>query len=76
MSQFWNTVRGPLIRAGRTFAQTAIGVYLASVAPGPMFADLADVTIIEAGAAAGVVAVLALVMNMLEESRGASYDRG
>ena len=63
------------IRAARTFAQTFVGVYLAGYA-GASLAGLADLTLLDTAAAAGIVAVLSLVQNLLEESSSWTYRRG
>ena len=76
MKQFIDRVRGPTIRALRTFAQTTIGVYLAGVVASPAVSDLANLTLIDSAAAAGFVAKLSLVQNLLEDSRSVGYDRG
>lgn len=68
------TVRNALIRAARTFVQTAIGVYLAGLVAGPTLGDLADIGLLSSAAAAGFVAALSFVQNVLEGS--VSYDRG
>ena len=75
-TRIWERIRRPVIRAARTFAQTSIGVYLAGVVASPLLEDLADVGLLESAAAAGLVSVLALVQNLLEESRQVNYDRG
>lgn len=71
-----NRLHRPTIRAVRTFAQTAVGVYLAGIVASPMVSDLADIGLLDSAAAAGVVAVLSLVQNMLEEGGHVVYDRG
>lgn len=71
-----DNIKDPLIRAGRTFAQTAIGVYLAGVTAPDSLAGLADLGLIEAAVSAGIVAVIALVQNWLEETRSVGYPRG
>ena len=76
MKQFIDRVRGPAIRALRTFAQTTIGVYLAGVVASPAVSDLANLTLIDSAAAAGFVATLSLVQNLPEDSRSFGYDRG
>lgn len=55
------------IRAARTFIQTAIGVYLAGLVAGPALTDLANVSLLSSAAAAGIVATLSLVQNLLED---------
>ena len=62
-----------IIRALRTFIQTALGIYLAGLAVGATLGDISDVALLEAAAAAGIVAVL---WNFLEELKGVSYNRG
>lgn len=69
-------IKGPAIRAARTFAQTSIGVYLAGMVASPAVSDLANLTLLDSATAAGVVSVLTLVQNLLEESRLVNYDRG
>jgi hypothetical protein len=62
-----------IIRAIRTFAQAALGVYLAGLATSPMLHDLSNWDLIQAALAAGIVAVL---WNVLEGLGGAKYRRG
>jgi len=69
------TIINALIRAARTFAQTFIGVFLAGYAGGSL-AAIADLTLLDTAAAAGIVAVLALVMNLLEGATGEPIPRG
>lgn len=64
-----------LIRAGRTFAQTFVGVFLAGYA-GNSLAELGNLTLLDTAAAAGIVAVLALVMNLLEGTANVTYNKG
>jgi hypothetical protein len=59
-----------LIRALRTFAQTALGVYLAGLAVAPTLGDLGTWPLIQAALAAGIVAVL---WNLLESLGGEKY---
>lgn len=59
-----------LIRALRTFAQTALGVYLAGLAVAPTLGDLGTWPLIQAALAAGIVAVL---WNLLEALGGEKY---
>lgn len=67
-----------LIRAGRTFAQTFIGVVLAGLLAGEVvfLQDFADLSLLNQAAAAGVVAVLSLAQNLLEDMGSVAYDRG
>jgi hypothetical protein len=68
-----------LIRAGRTFLQTFIGVYLAGVLASTdpnTFEALADLGLIEAATAAGIVAVISFVQNLLEDSASVDYNKG
>ncbi len=74
--RFLARVTGPAIRAVRTFAQTTIGVYLAGIVAAPAVSDLANLTLIDSAIAAGFVATLSLVQNLLEDSRSVGYDRG
>jgi hypothetical protein len=62
-----------LIRALRTFAQTALGVYLAGLVASPALGDLGSWTLIQAALAAGIIAVL---WNLLESLGGAKYPTG
>jgi len=64
-----------LIRAVRTFSQTFLGVFLAGYA-GNSLAELGNLTLIDTAAAAGIVAVLALVQNVLEGKARVKYNRG
>ena len=68
-------IQNALIRAARTFAQTFIGVFLAGYA-GNSLAELGNLTLLDTAAAAGIVAVLALAMNLIEGSAGATYNKG
>jgi hypothetical protein len=70
-------MQNALIRAVRTFFQTAIGVYLAGLVAAPTLIDLGDRALISSAAAAGVVAVLSFIQNALEESGAVSFgNRG
>jgi len=74
--RFLSKIAGPAIRTVRTFAQTAIGVYLAGVVASPAVSDLADISLLDSAAAAGFVSALTLIQNLIEESRSVEYDRG
>ena len=63
------------IRAGRTFIQAFVGVILATWAGGSMV-TLIDVSLLDKAAAAGVIAVLSLLMNLLEGWTAVTYDKG
>lgn len=67
-------MRNAFIRAGRTFAQTFIGVYLAGLVASPVLEDFANLDLLSSAAAAGIVAVLSFVQNWLETR--ATYNRG
>jgi len=69
-------MKNALIRAVRTFFQTAIGVYLAGLVAAPALPDLADIGLLSSAAAAGFVAVLSFAQNWLEETADLSYNRG
>ena len=72
-------MRNALIRAGRTFLQTALGVYIAGVGAqgaGSTFEGLADLGVLEAAGAAGFVALLSFAQNALEHQRPPRYNRG
>lgn len=72
-------LKDALIRAGRTFLQTALGVYLAGIIASQTdgLSVFADLTLLEAAAAAGLVAVLSFVQNYLEMgSSSVNYNRG
>lgn len=71
-------MRNAAVRALRTFVQTFIGVFLAGLIAGSVttLGDLANLTLLDQAAAAGIVAVLTFVQNWLEESREVAYDRG
>ena len=73
MNAVWESVKPALIRAARTFAQTALGVFLAGITVSPMLGDLSNWSLIQASLAAGIVAVL---WNVSEELGGAKYPRG
>lgn len=62
-----------LIRAVRTFAQAALGVYLAGLTVSPSLGDLSNAALLEAAAAAGI---LALILNLYEGLGGKSIPRG
>lgn len=68
-------LKNAAIRAGRTFLQTALGVYLAGVVGAGALADFANVSLLDSAAAAGLVAALTLIQNFVEESY-TSYGRG
>lgn len=76
LARMWARIKNPVIRAFRTFVQTTLGVYLAGLTASPVLGDLVDLSLWNAAAAAGFVAVISLVMNLLEESRQATYNRG
>lgn len=61
-----------LVRALRTFAQTALGVYLAGLTVSPALGDLGNWPLIQAAIAAGIVAVL---WNLLESLGGDRYPK-
>jgi hypothetical protein len=69
-------MKDAFIRALRTFFQTAIGVYLAGLVAGPALGDLANVDLLSSAGAAGFVAVLSFVQNLLENSAGVTYNKG
>ena len=76
MDKFLAFIIPPSIRAVRTFFQVALGVYLAGLVANPAVSDLADIGLLDSAAAAGAVAVLSLVQNLLEDWRSVDYDRG
>ena len=65
-----------LIRAGRTFLQTFIGVYLAGLVSPDTFEGLTDLGLLESAAAAGIVSVISFVQNLLEDSAAVHYNKG
>ena len=69
-------MKDALIRAARTFVQTAVGVYLAGLVGGPVLADLYNVDLLSSARAAGIVAVLSFVQNWLESTASVSYSKG
>jgi len=71
-----NRMRQAAIRAARTFVQTTLGVYLAGLVAAPALGDIANIDLLNASAAAGVVAVIAFAQNALEGLRDVNYDRG
>ena len=73
MKAVWEAVKPALIRAARTFAEVALGVYVAGLTVSPMLGELGSWDLIQAALAAGIVAVL---VNVLEELRGVNYPRG
>lgn len=68
-------IRNAFIRALRTFAQSFVGVLLATWA-GNSLTGLADIALLDKAAAAGVIAVLALVMNLLESATNDPLPKG
>jgi|ADurb_Total_1213_FD_contig_21_2023700_length_263_multi_3_in_0_out_0_1 uncharacterized membrane protein (DUF441 family) len=62
-----------LIRAGRTFVQTFLSVLIPMLSGVATFAELTTVTALEAAAVAAIIAVL---VNWLEELKGVTYNRG
>ncbi len=68
-------LKNAFIRAIRTFAQSFVGIILATWAGGSLV-TLVDVTLLDKAAAAGVIAVLALLMNMLESATNEPIPRG
>lgn len=68
-------IKNAAIRAVRTFAQAFVGIILATWAGGSLV-TLVDVTLLDKAAAAGVIAVLALLMNMLESATNDPIPRG
>lgn len=68
-------LKNALIRAIRTFAQSFVGVILATWAGGSL-TGLADITLLDKAAAAGVIAVLALIMNLLESATNNPLPKG
>jgi hypothetical protein len=66
------------IRAARTFLQTALGVYLAGLIANatPLLSDLANIDLLNAAGAAGIVAALTFVQNALEETNVLNVPRG
>lgn len=73
MTALWEALKPALIRAARTFAQTALGVFLAGITVSPMLGDLGNWQLIQAALAAGIVAVL---WNLAEELGQPNYPRG
>lgn len=71
-------IKSALIRAGRTFVQTFLGVYVAGLLAmsTATLSDFANLSLLDQAAAAGIVSVLALVQNLLEGRASAGYDRG
>ena len=67
------TIIDALIRAVRTFVQSALGVYLAGLVAVPALADLGTWPLISAALAAGIVATL---WNVLETIKTVPYNRG
>lgn len=65
-----------LIRAGRTFAQAFIPIYVAGLASATVVGDLANLDLLQQAGIAGVIAVLSFLMNVLESSAGWTYRRG
>lgn len=71
-------LKSAAVRAARTFAQTFVGVYLAGLVGSATntLGDFANLSLLDSAAAAGLVAVLSLVQNLLEERTSVSYNRG
>ncbi len=61
------SLKDAAIRAVRTFVQAFLGVYLAGVGVSPGLSDLGNLTVLDAAAAAGIVAVLTFVVNAVED---------
>ena len=68
-------LKNALIRAVRTFVQAFVGIILATWGGGSLV-TLVDVTLLDKAAAAGVIAVLALLMNMLESATNDPLPKG
>jgi hypothetical protein len=72
-------IKSALVRAVRTFVQAFLGTYTALLLigePVSTFAALLDRRALEAGAVAGVIALLSFVQNTIEGHRDVTYDRG
>lgn len=64
----WETLRDPLVRAVRTFVQAFLAVFLASDVVS--LSGFTDVALLDQAATAGIVAVLSLVQNLVEDTSG------
>jgi hypothetical protein len=69
----WTIVKDSGIRAARTFFQTALAVFLASVGSAATLGELTAWRVIEPAIIAGVIAML---MSVLELLKGVTYNRG
>lgn len=67
-------MKAALIRTARTFVQTFLGVYLTGQFE--LVGDFVDVDLLSSAAAAGIVAVLTLAQNLVENQTSVSYDKG
>ena len=68
-------IKNAAIRALRTFFQAFVGVILATWAGGSLV-TLVDISLLDKAAAAGVIAVLSFLMNLLEGATGEPLPRG
>lgn len=71
-----DVIKKAAIRAGRTFAQVFLGVYLTGVSNVDSLVGLGDVDVLNSAVTAAIVATLTLLQNMLEGAGDVSYDRG
>lgn len=71
-----DVIKRAAIRAGRTFVQVFLGVYLAGVANVDSLVGLGDVDVLNSAVTAAIVATLTLLQNMIEEAGDVGYDRG
>lgn len=71
-------VRESAIRAGRTFLQVAVGVYTAGIIATQVdsISAFADLTLLDSAVAAGFVATLSFIQNLIEDNFGTQYDKG
>lgn len=67
-------LKSALIRAGRTFAQTFLGIYMTGLTNVDSVVGLGNVDLLNSAVAGAIVAVLALAQNLLEAN--VPYDRG
>lgn len=64
----WESVKDPLVRAVRTFVQAFVAVLLASNVGS--LGGFVDPSLLDQAATAGLVGVLSLIQNLIEDSSG------
>lgn len=69
-------LKSAAVRAIRTFIQAFLGVFLAGIAGATTLGALTQRNLLEVAAVAGIVAVLSLAQNVLEQTTKAPIPRG